>query len=76
MQIGDIEYKAADRVATITLNRPEKFNAITERMPGDLAAAVEQTASDELVRAMPSPHALAFFRWTRSPPSTRQHLSS
>ena len=41
MQIGDIEYEAIDRVATITLNRPEKFNAITEDMPLNLVEAVE-----------------------------------
>ena len=38
MQIGDIEYEVNDRVATITLNRPDKFNAITERMPVDSAS--------------------------------------
>ena len=29
MQIGDIDYEVNERVATITLNRPDKFNAIT-----------------------------------------------
>ena len=40
MQIGDIDYELNERVATITLNRPDQFNAITESMPGDLRRAV------------------------------------
>ena len=39
--MNDITINIDDRVATITLNRPEKFNAITERMPGELREAVE-----------------------------------
>ena len=31
MQIGDVDYEVNERVATITLNRPDKFNAITGR---------------------------------------------
>jgi len=46
MQIGDLEYNVNERVATITLNRPDKFNAITERMPGDLSEAVERASDD------------------------------
>ena len=42
MQIGDLVYESSNRVTTITLNRPDKFNAITERMPGDLVEAVER----------------------------------
>ena len=47
MQIGDIDYEVNERVATITLNRPDKFNAITESMPGDLRRAVEQATNDD-----------------------------
>lgn len=46
MQIGDIDYQVGNRVATITLNRPTKFNAITERMPGNLAEAVAKADDD------------------------------
>ncbi len=46
MQIGDLEYNVNERVATITLNRPDKFNAITERMPRDLSEAVERAGDD------------------------------
>lgn len=33
-------YARDGRSARITLNRPEKFNAIDDAMPGELAAAV------------------------------------
>lgn len=35
-------YEVEDRVATITLNRPERLNAIDHRLPGELRLAVEQ----------------------------------
>ena len=52
MQIGDLEYEVSDRIATITLNRPEKFNAITERMPGNLVDAVERASDDDSVHVI------------------------
>ncbi|PWE17500.1 enoyl-CoA hydratase [Marinicauda salina] len=39
-------YETADRVATITLNRPERMNAINEAMPGEIRAAVERAEAD------------------------------
>ncbi len=50
MKIGDVEYQSRERVATITLDRPEKYNAISARMPGDLAAAVERAGADDSVQ--------------------------
>ena len=47
MHIGDLEYEVNDRVATVTLNRPDKYNAITERMPGNLVEAVERASNDD-----------------------------
>ena len=52
MNIGDIFYEESDRVATITLNRPEKFNAITQRMPDDLAEAVARANDDDSVHVI------------------------
>ena len=52
MQMGDLEYEVNDRVATITLSRPEKFNAITERMPGDLTDAVARVTDDDSVHVV------------------------
>lgn len=50
--MNDITIEIDDRVATITLNRPEKFNAITERMPGELREAVEQATDDDSVHVI------------------------
>jgi enoyl-CoA hydratase/carnithine racemase len=42
-------YQVADRVATITLNRPEKLNAWTAIMEGEVRAAMEEAEQDENV---------------------------
>jgi len=46
MEFGTVLYEAANRVATITLNRPERFNAINLAMPDDLAAAINYANKD------------------------------
>lgn len=38
---------ANDRVARITFNRPERLNAITDEMPGEIRAAVELANADD-----------------------------
>ena len=52
MKIGDLDYTVSERVATITLNRPEKFNAITETMPGDLVTAVNRANNAQSVHVI------------------------
>jgi enoyl-CoA hydratase len=52
MDFGTVLYEAVDRVATITLNRPERFNAIDENMPGDLAAAIAHAERDNSVHVV------------------------
>ena len=46
MDFGTVMYKSKDRVATITLNRPERFNAISEAMPEDIASAFGHASND------------------------------
>ena len=46
MKFGDVSYDLKDCVATVTLNRPERFNAINETMPEDIAAAFEYADHD------------------------------
>ena len=45
-----LEY--ADRIATVTLNRPEKLNAFVGHMRRDLAEALERAGSDAEVRVV------------------------
>src|SRR5436190_5474208 len=42
-------YEVDGRVATVTLNRPEKLNAITPELQGELLRALEQAAGDSAV---------------------------
>jgi enoyl-CoA hydratase/carnithine racemase len=50
--MDQILYQAADRVAVITLNRPEKANAQTMSLLDDLDAAWRRAADDEDVRVI------------------------
>jgi enoyl-CoA hydratase len=52
MKFGDVLYESKDRVAMITLNRPERFNAISETMPDDISAAFEHANNDDAVHVV------------------------
>jgi enoyl-CoA hydratase/carnithine racemase len=47
-----ILYEVADRLCTITLNRPEKLNAWTHQMHLDLRDAMQKAGADEEIRAI------------------------
>ncbi|HSK50757.1 MAG TPA: crotonase/enoyl-CoA hydratase family protein [Solirubrobacterales bacterium] len=47
-----LTYETADRVARITLNRPERGNGITPLMPVEIAASVEQANLDPEVHVI------------------------
>ena len=49
MDFGTVSYTVKDRVATITLNRPNRFNAINATMPDDIAAAFAHVNDDDAV---------------------------
>jgi enoyl-CoA hydratase len=46
MSYSTLLYDVSDRVATITLNRPEKLNAINDAMPAEIRRAVEEANAD------------------------------
>jgi enoyl-CoA hydratase/carnithine racemase len=50
--VETLTYEASDRVARITLNRPERGNGITPRMPVELAECVERANLDPEVHAI------------------------
>ena len=52
MAYQEIIYQVADRVLTITLNRPDKLNAFTQRMLQELIEAFDQADADDNVRAV------------------------
>jgi enoyl-CoA hydratase/carnithine racemase len=49
---SEIEYTVADGIATITLDRPERLNAFTHVMRGELIDAFDHTDADDDVRVV------------------------
>lgn len=52
MDYSDILYAVEDRIATITLNRPDKLNAWTHTMEREVRAAMTAATADEAVRVI------------------------
>ena len=52
MSYQAIQYEVRDRIATVTLNRPDRLNAWTRQMAHELRSAMHAAAADEQVRAI------------------------
>lgn len=52
MELHSIEYSVAGAIATITLNRPDRLNAIDMHMPGEIRHAVEEADADRGVHVI------------------------
>jgi enoyl-CoA hydratase/carnithine racemase len=52
MEYAQIAYEVADRIATITLDRPEALNAYTDRMRDELVDAFDRIDADDDVRVV------------------------
>ena len=52
MSFKTVKYEVADRVATITLNRPERLNAFSPQQCYDLEQATEKARNDKDVRVV------------------------
>src|SRR4051794_9028065 len=52
MDFSEIRYEVADGVLTITLNRPDRLNAFTATMMGELIEAFDAADADDDVRAV------------------------
>ena len=67
---GPIEYEVRDRVARITLNRPERGNGITRGLLESLASSVERADLDPAVHVMllsgNGPASAAAMTWWRA----------
>ena len=51
-EFSQIRYESADRVATITLHRPDRLNAFTTTMARELVAAFDAADADDDVRVV------------------------
>src|ERR671915_356093 len=52
MDFETIRYEVADRILTITLDRPDRLNAWTPTMQGELIDAFDRSDADDDVRAV------------------------
>ena len=52
MPLQETIYQVASRVATITLNRPDKLNAWTATMEKEVRSSLEEAARDDGVRVI------------------------
>ncbi|MEQ8348388.1 MAG: crotonase/enoyl-CoA hydratase family protein [Sneathiellaceae bacterium] len=52
MDFHSLAYAVDDRIATITLNRPERLNAIDDHMPGEIRRAVALANDDDAVHVI------------------------
>ena len=52
MEYQQIKYEVAERILTITLNRPDKLNAYTEFMRDEIINALDHADDDDNIRAI------------------------
>lgn len=52
MAFSTLRYATDGRIATITLDRPDRLNAIDDRMPREIAAAVSRAEEDDDVHVL------------------------
>ncbi len=52
MAYKQILYEATDRIASITLNRPDRLNAWTSQMEGEVRQAMREASNDDGVRVI------------------------
>ncbi len=52
MTYQTISYSTSGRIATITLNRPDRLNAIDSQMPGELEDAVTRANADDAIHVI------------------------
>ena len=83
MELSTVRYERDGRIARVTLNRPHTLNAIDDRMPRDLVAAVAEANGDDAVhvivlagagRAFCSGYDLAAYAETPGPGSYTQEM--
>ena len=49
MELRDVLYETDERLAYITLNRPEKLNALSNNLRGELMEAMREAEADDQI---------------------------
>lgn len=52
MEYPDAIFEKKDNISTLTLNRPEKFNAFSPKLRSSIARAIEYVANDQEIRVL------------------------
>ena len=52
MKYKDLIYRAKDRIATVTLNRPDRMNALTPNLEAELHRAFDEADADPQVKVV------------------------
>ena len=52
MNYESIQYNVSDRILTMVLNRPDRLNAVTDKMLGEMIDALDRADRDDRVRAV------------------------
>ena len=52
MSYSTLRYATRDRIARVTLDRPERLNAINDTMPGEIRRAVEEANADPAIHVI------------------------
>ncbi len=52
MELETLRYEVEDRVATVTLNRPERLNTIVPPMPEEFERCIREAAGDDAVKVV------------------------
>ena len=52
MRYTTVKYAVENRIARVTLNRPARLNAVSDKMPGEIRRAIEQANEDERVHVI------------------------
>jgi len=52
MNYESIQYEVSDQILTVVLNRPDRLNAVTDRMLQEMIDAFDRADQDDRVRAV------------------------
>ena len=75
MSYQDLIYNVKDRVATITLNRPERMNSISPNLEAELHRAFDEADADRAVKVIvlaPATRSAPAWTWAPNQPKAKR----